>query len=396
MVQILGMKPLTFHFAIASALAIGICGARAAGVAMLKEQTFHEDSSATAVAFSKIVDSDGPYLRIVCGDKNIDILRSNLAARIEVPEGIPESITDEKDLTPLRLMLADVKKFTARYPQSAPLLETPALALENHISHFNRGEIRFEGVWYSKSKLHEIRESRRHEFERLERIEVEKRIFEASQRDQGLELHNGKWLTKQQIEAVPPGSQTDLSNSIEPLASGDLQGAKYAVQNLLDLAKRQSGAPKVRTERLIAVIRNLFFAEVCLNQQIIASVGEINEAAKHEQRAKEWLIPNGLGTVRKEESMKSRGIAKQLRQHSAERLAHRRKELVEKLQEADGVTEDFFKLREDIVVLALSKAVRVVSARHFTRAEYRSAFPETSLVSIREKIRANRNATSGK
>jgi hypothetical protein len=387
------MKLSSPQLAVASALAFGICGASAAGVAVLKEQTFHEDSSARAVAFSKIVDSDGPYLRIVCGDTDIDILRSNLAARIEIPEGVPDSIMDEKDLTPLRLMLSDVKKFTARYPQSAALLEKPALALEGHISRFDSGELRFEGVWNSKSKLKEIKESRRREFERLERIEVEKRIFDASQRDQGLELQNGKWMTKQQIEALPPGSPTDLSGSIEPLGSGDLQGAKYAVQNLLDLAKRQSGAPKVRTERLIAVIRNLFFAEVRLNQQIIASVGEINEAAKHEQRAKEWLIPNGFGTVRNEESMKSREVAKQLRKHSVDQLAHCRKELVEKLQEADGVTEDFSKLREDIVVLTLSKAVRVVSARHFTPAEWRSAFPESSLVSIREKIGANRNAS---
>ena len=387
------MKLSSPKLAVVSALAFGICGARAAGVAVLKVQAFHADASAKAVVYSKIVDSDGPYLRIVNGDKDIDILRSNLAARIEIPEGIPDSIMDEKDLAPLRVMLSDVQKFIARYPQSAPLLGKSELALKDHISRFDRGQLRFEGVWNSTSKLAEIKESRRHEFERLERIEVEKRIFEASQRDQGLELHNGKWMTRQQIEALAPGSPTDLSSSIEPLGSGDLQGAKYAVQNLLDLATRQTGAPKVRTERLIAVIRNLFFAEVCLNQQIIASVGEINEAAKHEQRAKEWLIPNSFGTVRKEESMQSREMAKQLRQHSADQLAHSRQELIEKLREADVVTGDFFKLHEDIVVLILSKEVRVVSARHFTPIEFRSAFPETSLVSIRERIGANRNAS---
>lgn len=387
------MKPASLQFAIVCAFAFGISGANAAGVAALKEQTFHDDSSARVVVFTKIFDSDGPYLRIVSGDTDIDILRSNLAGRIEFPDGIPDSIKDENDLTPLRVMLTDIRKFIAQYPRSAPLLKKEAAALADHISRFEGGEIRFDGAWISKGKLVEIQETRRREIARIERIEVEKRIFEAAQRDKGLAFHNGKWMTKQQIETLPPGSTTELSDSIQPLSSGDLQGAKYAVQNLMILAERQTGAPKVRTERLTAVIRNLFFAEVRLTQQIIASVGEIHEADKQDKRAREWLVPNGFGTVRNEESIKSREIAKQLREHSANQLAQCKKELIEKLHEADGVTEDFHKLREYTVALTLAKAVRAVSSRHFIPAEFHSSFPKTSLVSIHEKVIRDRSAS---
>lgn len=386
------MKPFLHPFTIVCAFAFSICGAQSAGVAVLKKQTFHDDASASAVVFTEIIDSYGPYLRIVSGSRNIEILRSNLVERIELPDGIPASIMEEEDLTPLRVTLAEVMKFTARYPRSAPLLKKETAALTAHISRFDAGEVRFEGAWISKKELGGIMETREREHEALERVEVEKRVFEAAQRDKGFVLHNGKWMTKLQMEQLPPGSATELSDCIEPLWNGDLQGAKYAVKSLTDLASRQTGAPKVRTERLMAVVRNLFSAEVRLSQRIIASAGESKEAAKHDKNAKKWLIPNAFGTVSKEGSRDSSEKAKQIRQHSKEQLALCRRELIDQLKETDGVTEDFHKLREYIVVLTLAKAVRAVSSRHFTTAEFCSSFPEESLVSIRQRVIQDRDS----
>ena len=77
---------------IAFSLAVGMNVAQATGVAALKDQPYHRDISAQPVVYSRIIDSHGPYLRLVSGNKNVDILRSKMVARVEVADGIPDSI----------------------------------------------------------------------------------------------------------------------------------------------------------------------------------------------------------------------------------------------------------------------------------------------------------------
>lgn len=361
-----------FYF-VAIALALGGCDARAAGVAALKEQTFHRDSTARAVAYSRIIDSRGPYLRIVSGGRNIEILRSNLVARIELPDGIPHSIMEEEEIAPLRELLNDVRNFTARYPRSIPVLKQQYGALVNHVSRFDIGDVRFEGAWISRSELMGIQESRKRENEASEHMEVEKRVLEATRRDQGLVLHDGKWMTKRQSEQHPVDSPTELSDSIEPLWNGDLDSAKFAVKNLTTLASRQTGAPKVRTERLLAAVRNLYLAEARLTQRLIARSTETRAAAVQDENAEKWLVPNGFGTIHQEASEDARRKAAEIRQRSAQELARSKRELLDHLRELEVVASDFGKLREQRVVLILNAAARAVGGRQFTETEWRPA-----------------------
>lgn len=388
------MRYLRHSFFIACAFALGVSGARSAGVAILKQQSYHRDSSAVAVVYSRIFDSRGPYLRIASGSRNIDILRSNLVARMEVPDSIPAAIDEEKDLSPLRRTLTDLKSFTARYPRSAPLLEKTIASLSTHISRFEMGEIRFEGAWTSKEELDNIQQTRTREAHARELVEVEKRIFESSQRDKGLVLHDGKWMTKRESELHPPESFTELSECIAPLWNGELQGAKFAITNLNNLAAVQTGAPKVRTERLASVVRNLYLAESRMTQRIIASSSDKVQAAVQDENARKWLKPNGFGTVHKDAAKEARERAANIRKRSADELTSCRQELLNQLQETEIVTRDFEKLREFRVVLILCSAVRIVASRHFTEAEFKTSFPEESLASIRNEIRANESTAS--
>lgn len=380
------MKSPRHSIAVACAFAVSVCGARAAGVAALKEQTFHRDSSARTVAYSRIIDSRGPYLRIVSAGRNIEILRSNLIARIELPDGIPRSIMEEDDIAPLRELLNDVGNFTARYPRSIPVLRQQYGALASHVRRFDAGDVRFEGAWISKKELVAVQETRRRENEAGESTEVEKRVFESAQRDKGMVLHDGRWMTRQAIGQLPPESTTELSEAIEPLWNGDLQAARFAVKNLMDLTARQTGAPKVRTERLMHVVRNLFLAEARLTHRTIARASDTLEAAKHDQNAQKWLVPNAFGTVSENAARESREKAREIRQHSADLLAQSKQELIDQFREADVVMADFHKLRELRVVLILAEAVRAVSSRHFTAAELRSSFPGEPLASIRGRV----------
>lgn len=369
------MKSPGHPFAISCAFALGVCPAFPAGVAALKQQAFHRDSSATAVAYSRIIDSHGPYLRLVSGRKNVDILRWELAARVEVPDGIPASIRENADIEPLRHALADLREFSQRYPRSAPLLEKQVAALAAHVGRYDAGEVRFEGEWISKVDLAGIQEARNRQEEAKELAEVENRVFDGSQRDLGLILHDGRWMTRQEIERLSPDTPTLLSRAMEPLWNGDLDGARFAVKNLGDIASSQSGAPKVRTERLQTVVRNLFAAEARVDRQAILHTAEGHKASVHDKNAEKWQQPNAFGTLRNGVARDSLRQAAETRQAAADALATCRRELLDRLHETEGVMQDFSKLREQQVAMILNAAVRAVGGRHFTDADFRPASP---------------------
>lgn len=356
------MKSRNPLFLTASAFALAVCTAQAVGVAALKEQPFHRDSAASAVIYSHIVDSRGPHLRLVGARQNVEILRTHLVARIDLPETMPPNLLEEHEIAPFREVLTDVRNFTARYSRSAPVLEPYYDSLCNHIHRFDAGEVRFEGNWMTRKELSAIREARQHDLQAEQRLEVETFAVAASRRDQGLE--------KSATKAPSPESPTELSAAIEPLWNGDLAGAKFAVQNLTRLASQQSGAPKVRTERLLASVRNLFLAESRVTQRIIASAAENQAAARHDKNAKEWLTPNGFGTTHPEAARESRAKAAEIRRKSAAGIAACKQELREQLQETETVTHDFIQLREQRAGLILKAATRAVGARHFFAAEF--------------------------
>ena len=359
------MKSPGQSFAILSAFALGVSGAKSAGVAALKEQTYHRDLTAKAVVYTRIIDSHGPFLRLVSGSKNVDILRSNLVGQVEVADGIPDSIMEEEDIAPLREKLTVLRQFSTRYPRSAGLLVQQTTALSFHINRFEVGQIRFEGAWISRSEHAEILAFRKQADEARELAEIERRAFDGIQRDKGLQLHEGKWMTRREIEQLPPALRTALSDAIEPLWNGDLDAARFAVKNLGDLAAQQTGAPKVRTERLQSVVRNLFLAESRLTRRIIASNRDGYEASREDKNAKDWLKPNGFGTVTEDAAKESREKAREIRQRSEDALKQRRQELLDQLGETEVVAADFQKLREQRVAMILYGTVRSVSYRNF-------------------------------
>lgn len=383
--QTLGWRLLS-RVVLPLALALGGGGVHAAGVAVMKDQPFHRDSSAKPVAYLRIIDSRGPYLRLVGKGRNIDIERSKLADRIEVPDQIPKSLIEEKDVAGLRKSLAEMKDFANRYPLSAPVLEPVITAVARHLSRFDAGEVRFEGAWITSEEFTGILENRRQVSEDRQRREIEQIVFSASQREKGLELVDGKWMTGQEINERPASARTRLSDCMWPLQNPDIEGARFVLENLSILAASQIGAQKVRTERLQQVIRNLFLAEIQLSRQIIASHAAETKAAAHERHAAQWLQPNAFGTIRKDAARESHAKAVEIRALASEQLAASRDALIKQLHEADIVTDDFHKLREHRVALALGETVRAVAARRFPNGEFRPAFPDEALVAIRSSI----------
>jgi hypothetical protein len=329
--------------------------AQALGVAAVKEQPFHRDSTARVIVYSRILDSRGPHLRLVGSQRNLEILRSNLADRIELPEVMPDNLLEERDIAPFRQLLEDVRKFAARYTRGAPLLEPYRQSLGNHISRFDSGSVRFEGAWISKSEFESILEERRRLLREKHLMEIEAL---ASRRDR-----------EPDAGAQTAASTAGLGEAVEPLWNGGREGAGFAVENLTRLASQQTGASKVRTERLLSAVRNLYLAEARVTQRIIASAAETRAAAVHERNAKEWLTPNGLGTVHPEQARDAREKAMEIRRNSASGIAACKQELQEQIQEIETVARDFHKLGETRVAAILRNAANIVGGRHITAAE---------------------------
>jgi len=385
------MKSPGFHFLRVSAVCllafvVGVSGVRAAGVAVLKEWDFHRDSTAKPVVYLRIIDSHGPYLRLVTRRGNLDIPRSKLANQVEVPDFIPSRIVEEGDAVSLRTHLAAIRKFSARYPLSAALLEPPADALAGHLARFDAGEVRFEGSWMARNDLDSLLADRRRDVESARKREIEHVVLSEAQQEREFVMHNGEWVPEAELRNRPPSARTELSDTLWPLLNPDIEGARMVLGNLTFLADGQTGAAKVRTRRVHAVIRNLFLAEFRLSRQIIAGSAATAEAAAHERSAKQWLKPSAFGTDRADEVRKSLAKAEEVKSRSSQQLAACRAALLDQLHEADNLTVDLYQLREHRAALVLAEALRSIASRNFPSGEFKSKLPEKTLSAIRAEI----------
>ena len=373
------MKPTGHRLCIlasatALVLAAGISNCPAAGVAVLKEWSFHRDSTAKPVVYRHIIDSHGPYLRIVGGKTNMDIFRSKLVDRIEVPNSIPANLAEEEDVSSLRESLAATQAFSKRYPLSAPILHPVVSALSAHLALFDAGQIRHEGTWFTREALAAKLEMQRQE-EEIQRLrDVEQIAINESQQELGLVRLNGRWVTQKEALEQSPSARTDLSDTLWPLANPTVEGAKLALERLSALAETQQGAVKVRTERLHLAIKNLFLAEVSHSRQIFATAAAESKAVVQDRHAEQYLKPNAFGTVRTEHSRESKLNAMEIRNRAASELEASRARLIERLQDADLVCEDFHKLREQRVATILAGTVRSIAARQLSSGEFKPRF----------------------
>lgn len=372
------------------ALAFLVCSAHGDGVAVLKRQPHHRDESARAVSYWGIADSRGPWLRLFTPGGNLDIGRSKLADRIELPDGPPRMVMEEHDISRLRGSLKDMRRFAARYPLSAALLEPEIAAAAAHVAKFDAGEIRFEGRWMSRTGFNALLDTRRAAAAASRLREIEEVIHNEEMEQRGMVLVNGSWMPRAEAEKISPAARTELSDTLWPLHRPTPAAARLALRKLSRLAATQTGAPKVRTQRLHAAIRHLFAAEHDLSLQRIANKGLEARAADHDRRAKEWRKPNSFGTVRESEARKSETRARELRATASSRLTECRANLAGRLHDADSLAEDFLDLGEHRVGLVLAETVRTIAKRSGINTSFQPVVPDEALDSVRREISALR------
>ena len=358
----------------------------AGGVAVLKEQPFHRDSTARPVVYLRIIDSHGPYLRIVTSRGNVDIQRSRLADYIETPSSIPQSVQTEAEAALLRTWVSSIEAFSARYSLSSALLAPCGGTISAHLERFDSGEVRFEGTWVTPQELASMLERRKREAVALRRDEIEEVIRNEARKSDGWVWKNGTLISPQEANKNQPTGRTKLSDTLWPLISRDLEGAGNVLKNLSSLAATQNGAPKVRTQRLHNTIRNVFRAEFLLSRQIFTNATARSEASAHDRHAIERMKPNGFGTIRKDEAQKSRKKALKIRNDAAQQLEIRRAALLYQLRDAETAITDFHQLGELRVALALGETTRAIAKRNFPNGGFQSSLPDKTFVTIRNTI----------
>ncbi len=222
--------------------ALTAASAHAMGIVAIKEQAFHEDSSATVFMFSEMIDGGAPFIKFRVGSKDFTFDRVKVAAAVEIPPSIPENIATPDEIKPLRTSLADLTSFSTRFPKSGTDLAPHIATLSDQVSRFDQGEVRHRGKWLpagdyaslqatldGRNAVNLLEEQRRQE--RIEILRAEKEKIATAQRAKGLVDYDGLWMTKEEA-AKRYQSDREVATAEDLVGQRTLRRALYSVEQI--------------------------------------------------------------------------------------------------------------------------------------------------------------------
>ena len=188
------------------------------------------------------------------------------------------------------------------------------------------------------------------------------------------------------LTAAGSSRASELSKVVSPLIRPDFASARRVVAELEDLAGRQSGNEKVRTQRLTAAIRNLFTAEFQVAEAVKAIARAERDARRLEKNASDWLKPNAFGSVNVEGAEAAIREARETRQRAAAELPEARARLAAQAHELEVVMRNFHDLGDLRLVIRLGETLHAVLARSLGGQPYQTGFPEPALACMKESV----------
>ena len=197
------------------------------------------------------------------------------------------------------------------------------------------------------------------------------------------------WSGALPLTAIAAG----LAGELVPLQRPDLANAKLAVDNLATLAATQTGAAKVKTERLAVAVKNLFSAEHQILEAVLAGRKSARKAAEYEHASQEWMKPNAFGRVNDDAARQAVAQAADLRAEVARRVTAAQQQLVRQLQETESVVQDFYKLQEFEVARVLAETAATVEQRSLPE-DWPRSFSPAAVAQLRAAIRQRRAANA--
>lgn len=201
-----------------------------AGLAAIKEQTFHQDAGANVVAYSALKDDGSPSIKIETGSKSFTIARQKLAGKVEVLPSLPATITNETELEIVRTSAKEYRAFSAKFPKSAPVLSSHINALDACIKEFEGGKARYNGEWMPKEEAlaakHKEEQSRNEEEAAIKRKREEKMAFEQSQKSKGLAKYDGKWIPEDEAQRLALRDQAAIEKDVDTVKNAERKMAQ--------------------------------------------------------------------------------------------------------------------------------------------------------------------------
>ena len=258
-----------------------------AGLAAIKEQSFHQDAGANIVVYSELKES-GPSVKIETTNRTFTIERQKLAGKIEVISTLPANITSDTELEPVRKTAKEYRDFTTRFPKSAPLLSQHITALDTCIKEFEGGKARYNSEWMPKEQVlaakQKEEQSRNEEVAAIKRKYEEKRAFEESQKAKGLAKYDGKWLPADEVRRIVERDQAILDKEAGLAIEAEKQAAetrkmaeaKQAAEALaVKSAKRIKGIVKSATIEGLLVDCNDYSNSVASSSASVGGGGNV-------------------------------------------------------------------------------------------------------------------------
>jgi hypothetical protein len=208
-----------------------------AGVAVFKEQPFHQDEYALPIVYSNIRQAALTY-QFDMGAKTVAYDSSKIAAYVTVP-ALPDNIKDESEVSFLRKSVEELTAFAARFKKTDPILKPHIDHLGKAVSRFELGEVRLNGQWISKEahaatlrREMEVKEAARRaaaESERQFQLMKEKEAALAeAQRQKGLEKYGQQWLPINEVRVLQKRDR-EIAVADDEVRSKSITSLMYSV-----------------------------------------------------------------------------------------------------------------------------------------------------------------------
>jgi S1-C subfamily serine protease len=180
---------------------------------------------------------------------------------------------------------------------------------------------------------------------------------------------------------------SNLSMAVSPLVVPSESSVRQALGNLDAIAGKQSGNTKVRTQRVAAVVRNLFLAENRV-REALAATDRANRAAKRlDSNAAGWMRPNAFGRTNPQAAAEAKRKAAALRARAARGVNAARDHLAAQGREMEVVMRNFQDLGDLPLVITLGKTLRTVLDRSLGGRDFQLVFPPAALARLETTVR---------
>ena len=251
------------------ALALTCANVHAKGVAAVKTQDYHADSSASLFVFESVELTNAIITFNIKGRKPYSVTKNNSVAYVDVIDSIGD-ITNDSEILPYRSSIKECEMFTSKYTKSKPLLAPYIKMISDVVEKYDNGLVRRSGKWMTKGdflndkvrfELSSIAKQKTHitpEISTLKKeIEASKREVLAVQKDKSTMVtsindrfiditDNANTETKEQTgdaEDVPQRDKVAESVNLEDVKSKKSNGQIFIVRK--DRQNVKMGAVRV-------------------------------------------------------------------------------------------------------------------------------------------------------